>query len=69
MTKPAFRICIETLSIAQQTYMPLKKPVFYLLIREQLSTFAALLLRELLSEDIDNKNFHFKALHSFSGNA
>ncbi|KAJ8028610.1 hypothetical protein HOLleu_30901 [Holothuria leucospilota] len=56
MTKPAFRICIETLSIAQQTYMPLKKPVFYLLIREQLSTFAAVLLRELLSEDIDNKN-------------
>ncbi|KAJ8036076.1 hypothetical protein HOLleu_19943 [Holothuria leucospilota] len=56
MTKPAFRICIETLSIAQQTHMTLKKPVFYLLIREQLSTFAAVLLRELLSEDIDNKN-------------
>ena len=30
MTKPAFTICIETFSIAQQTYMPLRKPVFYL---------------------------------------
>ena len=36
MTKSAFRISIETLSIAEQTYMPLKKPVFYLVIRKQL---------------------------------
>ncbi|KAJ8037472.1 hypothetical protein HOLleu_18293 [Holothuria leucospilota] len=56
MTKPAFRMCIEALSIAQQTYMLLIKPVFYLLIREQLSTFAVVLLREFLSEDIENKN-------------
>ena len=56
MTKSAFRISIETLSIAEQTYMPLKKPVFYLIIRKQLWTFAAVLLWELLSEDIDNKN-------------
>ena len=55
MTKPAFRICIETLPIAEQTYMRLKKPVFYLIIRKQLWTFAAVLLWELLSEDIDNK--------------
>ena len=56
MTKPAFRICIETLSIAEQSYMPLKNPVFYLVIRKQLWTFAAVLLWELLSEDTDNKN-------------
>ena len=56
MTKSAFRISIETLSIAEQTYMPLKKPVFYLVIRKQLWTFAAVLLWELLSEDTDNKN-------------
>ena len=56
MTKPAFTICIETFSIAQQTYMPLRKPVFYLVIREQLSTFAAMLLRELLWEDFGNIN-------------
>ena len=56
MTKPTFRLCIETLSIAQQTYMPPKKPVLYLVIRKQLSIFSAVLLRKLLSEDIDNKN-------------
>ena len=56
MTKPAFRLCIETLSITQQIYMSLKKPVFYLVIRKQLSTFAAVLLRKLLWEDIDNEN-------------
>ena len=56
MTKPAFTICIETFSIAQQTYMPLRKPVFYLVIRKQLSTFADMLLRELLWEDIGNMN-------------
>ena len=52
MTKPAFRICIETLSIAEQTYIPLKNPV----IRKQLWIFAVVLLWELLSEDSDNKN-------------
>ena len=37
--------------------MPLKRQVFYLVIRtKQLWTFAAVLLWELLSEDIDNKN-------------
>ena len=56
MTKPAFRLCIETLSITQQIYMSLKKPIFYLVIRKQLSTLAAVLLRKLLWEDIDNEN-------------
>ena len=56
MTILALRICIETFSIAEQTYMPLKNPVFYLVIRKQLWTFAAVLLWELLSEDSDNKN-------------
>ena len=32
MTKPAFRIYIETLWIVKQTYIPLKKPVFSLVI-------------------------------------
>ncbi|KAJ8039784.1 hypothetical protein HOLleu_13894 [Holothuria leucospilota] len=36
--------------------MPLKKPVFYLVICKQLSTSAVVLLRKLLLEDIDNKN-------------
>ncbi|KAJ8049162.1 hypothetical protein HOLleu_01778 [Holothuria leucospilota] len=35
--------------------MPLKKPVFYLVICKQLSTSAVVLLRKFLSEDIDNK--------------
>ena len=38
------------------SYMTLKKPVFYMIICKQLSTFAAELLRRLLSEDIDKKN-------------
>ena len=56
LTKPAFRLCIKTLLIPQQTYKPIKKPVFYLEIFKQLPTFAAVLLRELLSENIDNKS-------------
>ncbi|KAJ8041158.1 hypothetical protein HOLleu_11896 [Holothuria leucospilota] len=36
--------------------MPLKKPVFYLVICKQLSTSVVVLLRKLLSEDTDNKN-------------
>ncbi|KAJ8045182.1 hypothetical protein HOLleu_08132 [Holothuria leucospilota] len=36
--------------------MPLKEPVFYLVICKQLSTSAVVLLRNLLSEDTDNKN-------------
>ncbi|KAJ8028613.1 hypothetical protein HOLleu_30904 [Holothuria leucospilota] len=36
--------------------MPLKKPVLYLVICKQFSTSAVVLLRKLLSDDIDHKN-------------
>ncbi|KAJ8039142.1 hypothetical protein HOLleu_16765 [Holothuria leucospilota] len=55
MTKPTFMLCIETISVPQQTYLPVTKPVqVYLRIRKQLSASVAVLLWELLPEIVDN---------------